>query len=224
MPPGARSPVRSDSKRRLRTAVRQRRPLQPSAKRSPRQGRMDWRRNPPADAASGPIRHVALPRAGARPRRGRRVDNFCYSSIPDFYVDSVRAIYLVPRFRALPRRVRRPRTPAQAQHIPHPEASIFRHRMADRPHALSFLVEYLVRASSFRSADDGIPARRQEAASHSTRPRATRRPHGSHRRGGEAVVSRPGPPLGEFRWKKCATPMPGSWDKTRPARDFTRLF
>ncbi len=25
-----------------------------------------------------------------------------------------------------------------------------------------------------------------------------------------------------IRWKKCATPTPGSWGKTPPARDFTR--
>src|ERR1700676_820057 len=39
---------------------------------------MDRRRNPPPNAASGAIRDVALPRAGARPRRGRGV-GICYS-------------------------------------------------------------------------------------------------------------------------------------------------
>ena len=48
------------------SAVRQRRTLQSSAGRSACEGRVDRRRNPAADPASGAICHVALSGAGAR--------------------------------------------------------------------------------------------------------------------------------------------------------------
>src|SRR5579871_416906 len=68
-------PVRPDSELRLRTAVWQRWPLQPSTGRASRQGRMDWRRNPLADAASGAICHVPLPRTRASARCGRGISS-----------------------------------------------------------------------------------------------------------------------------------------------------
>ncbi len=64
--------------------------------------------------------------------------------------------------------------------------------LADRADAVSVLVEHLVRAASFGPADDRISARRQEAAAHSARAGAAGRSHVAPRRGGEAVVSRPG--------------------------------
>src|SRR5947209_15188893 len=65
--------LRSNPKRRLRPAIWQRRPLQPSSRQTARQRGMDWGRNPPANPSLSAIRHVSLPGAGSRPGRRRRL-------------------------------------------------------------------------------------------------------------------------------------------------------
>src|ERR1700721_4147284 len=78
----------------------------------------------------------------------------------------------------------------EAQHIPHPEASLFPDGLADLSDALFVLVEYMVWTEAFRPAVERISARRQEAASHSAGAGTGWRAHHAARCNRQAVVSR----------------------------------
>ena len=92
--------------------------------------------------------------------------------------------------------------------------------MADRAHAVSVLVEYLVRSASFGSANDRVSARYEEAAAHSAR-----RSYSLVTAWLEEMLR---PRRGIRTWcglrpipsKKFAIQTPGSWDKIRQAAGF----
>src|SRR5207247_11294218 len=78
--------------------------------------------------------------------------------------------------------LRKARLVPASQNVSAQSCAFFRHRLADRPHALPFLVEHLVWPPASGQTNHRILARRKASAPHPACPRPTWRAHGPPRR------------------------------------------